>query len=83
MALTLQNDILLYCLHIWDHRRNSYKEISPYLFVTITENVVYAIVHDPIHKDPCENCPFRAQGWEEILSLPIVWKTFIYMARRI
>lgn len=49
----------------------------------ITENVVYSIVHDLLHKDPHKNCPFRVQRWEENLSLPTVWKTFIYEAKEI
>lgn len=59
VVLILQNDILFYCFYIWDYRRNSYKEIFFYLFVTIIENVVYVIVYDFIYKDLCENCFFR------------------------
>lgn len=41
------------------------------------ENVVYPIVHDSIHKDPCKNCPLKVQKWEKSGVLP-----FIYKAKR-
>lgn len=56
-------------------RGKSCTQISSCLFVKmITENVEYSIFRDPIPKDPCKNSPCRVQRWEEISSVPRVWK---------